>query len=155
MLLFITGIILLYAFYLSERKQITPVTPIEALKSSGFILFTLITFLINGVLIGFQIYVPLWIQTEMHLSPTLARLALLPSSIFFIIGSFFSTKLGKYFSTERLLIFCMIINVLVSSVLGVLPQYVPYLTLHILACFSVFGIVPTVTQGIVGTNICN
>lgn len=151
-LFFVAGIILLYTFLLSERKQTDPVLPIEAFKASGFLLFTMITFLINGVLIGFQVYVPLWIQTEMHLSPTFAGLALLPSSIFFITGSFFSAQLGKRFGRERLLIFCLAVNIAVFAVLGVLPQHAPYLAFLLLACFSGFGIGTTVTTSVLSAQ---
>lgn len=149
----IVGLMVLYFFILNEQKKQDPVLPVQTFRAPHFLMFNAITFLINGVLIGFQVYVPLWIQTEIHLSPTLAGLALLPSSIFFITGSFISAQLGKRFGTNRVLLFCMSVNLIVFMLLGLTttPE-TPYFVFLILACFSGFGIGTTVTTSVLSAQ---
>ena len=78
----IAGMLILFRFYRKEKKKDSPILPVSTILIRDFRLLTICVFLINGALIGFQVYLPMWIQTELHLSPTSAGLALLPSSVF-------------------------------------------------------------------------
>ncbi|MBK4782136.1 MFS transporter permease [Enterococcus faecium] len=106
----------------------------------------------NGAMMGFQVYLPLWMQTQLSLSPSPGGLALLPSSIFFITGSMIAVPLGKHFGTKRLLTFCMGVNGLVFLILGFLPQMTPYFVFLILASFSGFGTGTTVTTSVLSAQ---
>lgn len=149
---FTVGLGILFFFMLSEKKKDAPVLPMETFRISGFLLFNSVTFLINGVLMGFQVYAPLWLQTQLHLSPTLAGLVLVPSSIFFITGSFLSAKLGKAIGNRSLLLFCMGILFAVFLVLGLLPQDTPYIVFLVLAGFSGFGAGTAVTTSVLSAQ---
>lgn len=150
---FLFGILVSFILLSYENKVKEPVLPVETLRSSDFLLFNLVTFLINGAMMGFQVYLPLWIQTQLSLSPSLGGLALLPSSVFFITGSMIAVPLGKHFGTKRLLTFCMGVNGLVFLILGFLPQMTPYFVLLILASFSGFGTGTTVTTSVLSAQV--
>lgn len=149
---FSIGLVILFFFMLSEKKKEEPVLPVDTFRIPGFLLFNIVTFLINGVLMGFQVYVTLWIQTQLHLSPTLAGLVLVPSSIFFITGSFLSAKLGKAIGNRSLLLICMSILFAVFVVLGLLTQDTPYVVFLGLAGFSGFGVGTAVTTSVLSAQ---
>ncbi|HFD1758028.1 TPA: MFS transporter, partial [Enterococcus faecium] len=149
---FLFGILVSFILLSYENKVKEPVLPVETLRSSDFLLFNLVTFLMNGAMMGFQVYLPLWMQTQLSLSPSPGGLALIPSSIFFITGSMIAVPLGKHFGTKRLLTFCMGVNGLVFLILGFLPQMTPYFVFLILASFSGFGTGTTVTTSVLSAQ---
>ena len=97
------GNFVLFLFYRKEMKAKNPILSVQTISSKNFRLLTICVFLINGALIGFQVYLPMWVQTELHLSPILAGFVLLPSSLFFILGSYYSGRLLARFKQKLLL----------------------------------------------------
>ncbi|MGX7163536.1 MFS transporter [Enterococcus massiliensis] len=139
-LLFLFGCGLLWGFIKLERKEKMPILPLTTFRKKNFLLFVAVIFLINGALIGFQVYVPLWVQTELHFTPTLAGLALLPSSILFITGSYFSAQLAGYFGKKKILLLSLTLILGIFGVMSFLPASASYLILLLLAGFSGLGI---------------
>lgn len=148
----IVGILVLFRFYHSEKKEDSPIIPVSTIAIYDFRLLTICVFLINGALIGFQVYLPMWIQTELHLSPTSAGLALLPSSVFFIIGSYYSSKLLIQFGQKRLLQLVLSGALLGFLCLSLLPSTTGYLTLLIFSSLLGFFIGTGVTLSVISAQ---
>lgn len=144
-----SGVVYLLLFYRKQKTQENPVIPVETLGTGGFRLLISCIFLINGALIGFQVYLPLWIQTELAMSSTKAGLALLPSSVFFIIGSYFSGKLGATFGKRKVLIAVVTLSLLGFLVLGMLPGTTNYTILLALSSLLGFSIGTSVTISVI------
>ncbi|WP_379946995.1 MFS transporter [Enterococcus devriesei] len=151
-LVLIAGVIALYFFYQKEKKAPSPIIPIGTIKVSAFRLLTICVFLINGALIGFQVYLPMWVQTELQLSPTLAGLALLPSSIAFILGSYYSGKLLTRFGQKKLLQLVIGGALIGFLFLSLVPSSTGYPILLIFSSFLGFFIGTGVTISVISAQ---
>lgn len=148
-IVFLLAIFIVTLFYKLEKHHKNPIIPIVTLRNNKFQLFVLLTFLINGALMGFQVYLPLWIQTELLLSPTLAGLALLPSSILFILGSYFSSQLVIKWGQYKLLLFCLTLSLFGFLILGFLPGNTSYLFLLVLSSILGFSLGTSITTSVI------
>lgn len=150
--LLILGLLTLFLFYRQETKTTVPIIPIQTIQISNFRLLTICVFLINGALIGFQVYLPLWVQTELHLSATLGGLALLPSSIFFILGSYYSGKLLLRYKQKKLLQLILAGALSGFLILSFLPNTTGYGALLLLSSFLGFFIGTGVTVSVISAQ---
>lgn len=150
--LLILGLLTLFIFYRQETKTTVPIVPIQTIQIRNFRLLTICVFLINGALIGFQVYLPLWVQTELHLSATLGGLALLPSSIFFILGSYYSGKLLLRYKQKKLLQLVLAGALAGFLILSFLPNTTGYSALLLLSSFLGFFIGTGVTVSVISAQ---
>lgn len=137
MTLLVVAVIALILFYRWQQHQVEPVLPMTALANGQFRLFLLLTFSINGALIGLQVYLPLWIQNELGLSPTLAGLGLLPSSIMFIVASYFAGTISRKFGVFPTITSLLALASGMYLLMGILPGSSHYLILVLIS--SVLG----------------
>ncbi|WP_026882010.1 MDR family MFS transporter [Clostridium akagii] len=84
-------IILLLAFYKIERKAKEPIIPFDIFTKRSTIV-NLISFLISAIMIGANVYMPIYIQNILGFNAKISGLALLPMSISWLIAS---VVLGK------------------------------------------------------------
>jgi len=79
-LLFIISAVMLFVFYRIEKRAVEPLVPFDVLtKSSIFI--NLIAMIFTGVLIGVDVYTPIYLQNVRGFGPLVAGLILLPMSV--------------------------------------------------------------------------
>lgn len=124
--LFIAGlavitILLLLAFYKIERKAKEPMMPFDIFTKTSIIV-NLISFLIYAVLMGVNVYLPIYLQNILGYRPTVAGLAMLPMSLSWLIVSFILGKfLIKYGGKVVTLISnaVLLISTLLLSTLGI------------------------------------
>ncbi|HWQ75538.1 MAG TPA: MDR family MFS transporter, partial [Syntrophomonas sp.] len=124
--LFIAGlsgitILLLLAFYRIERKAQEPMMPF-AIFTKTSIIVNLISFLIYAVLMGVNVYLPIYLQNILGYRPTVAGLAMLPMSLSWLIVSFILGKfLIKYGGKAVTLVSntVLLISTLLLSTLGI------------------------------------
>ncbi len=90
----LSGITMLFllAFYKIERKAPEPMMPF-AIFTKTSIIVNLMSFLIYAVLMGVNVYLPIYLQNILGYGPTVAGLAMLPMSLSWLIISF---TLGKF-----------------------------------------------------------
>ncbi|WP_125702431.1 MFS transporter [Lacticaseibacillus daqingensis] len=124
-------------FARTQQRQAHAVMPVALLHHPAFRQYTSCILLINGALIGFQVYLPLWVQTERHLTATAAGLALLPSSLLFILSAAVATQLAARVGRLPLLRASLRLGLGVFLLLSMLPPSTPYWAL--LALSSVLG----------------
>lgn len=147
--LFVTGLVYLFLFYRSQQQKKDPVVPVNLLKMKSFRLLICCIFFINGALIGFQVYLPLWIQTELAMSATKAGLALLPSSIFFIVGSYYSGKLALKIGKQHVLLGTAILSIAGFLTLSLLSSTINYVYLLMLSSLLGFSIGTGITISVI------
>jgi EmrB/QacA subfamily drug resistance transporter len=114
-------ILLLLAFYKIERKAKEPMMPFDIFTKTSIIV-NLISFLIYAVLMGVDVYLPIYLQNILGYRPTVAGLAMLPMSISWLIVSFILGKfLIKYGGKAVTLISnaVLLISTLLLSTLGI------------------------------------
>jgi EmrB/QacA subfamily drug resistance transporter len=83
---------LLFAFYKIERKVKEPIIPFEIFAKTTVIV-NLISLLIFAVLMGIDVYLPVYLQNILGHSPTVSGMAMLPMSVAWLIASLILGKL--------------------------------------------------------------
>lgn len=113
--------LLLFCFYHIEKRVKEPIVPFDIInKSSAFV--NGLGFLASAILVGIDVYMPLYMQNVLGYSATIAGLSMLPMSISWLLASFFLGKfLVKYGSKTIILIstFIMLIGSILLSTLGI------------------------------------
>lgn len=113
--------VLLVFFYFIEKRVSQPIIPFEIFTKPN-ILINLISFLISAVLIGIDVYMPLYMQNILGFSPTISGLSMAPMSIAWTLSAVLLAKaITKY--GER--------AVIVLSTLIIMSGCVLLLTLHL------------------------
>jgi len=94
--LFALAIILLAGFYFVEKKAAEPVIPFSILTKTSTVV-NVISFLASAVLIGADVYLPVYIQSVLGYSATISGLSMSPMSISWMLASVVLAKaIPKY-----------------------------------------------------------
>lgn len=147
-LLAILIVISIIAFYRVEKRAQDPIMPLSMLKDREFLAINLITLLISGVVIGFEFYIPTWMQGINGTSASLAGFAVTPSSLMWIVGSFLiGGMLGKW-GIKKTYDLMLSILVIADLVLILVPIYTPFWVFCLVAAFNgvAFGAITTASQ---------
>ena len=103
----------LVIFIRAEKKAADPILNFEMFKTRTFTIQILLATLLSGCLIGFNIYFPIWLQAIYRVPAFVAGLALTPSSVLWMIASFFVGFLMRRFMVRPL--FAVLIGILLIS----------------------------------------
>ncbi|ORN13876.1 Multidrug resistance protein 3 [Lentilactobacillus parabuchneri] len=98
-----------------EHRFSDPLISPTMFKSKTFTIQILTATILSGVLIGYQMYFPIWLQSLYRVSATTAGLVVTSSSIMWLIASFFVGKLIAKFVPKQIAI-ALISLMLVSYV---------------------------------------
>lgn len=80
-----------------EQQQVDPILPLKLFRNRAFVVQNLDMLLIAGFLIGFDTYLPIWMQSVLGLQPSMGGFVVTPSSIVWLLGSYLSGKfVAKY-----------------------------------------------------------
>ena len=79
-------ILLLIVFYKIEKKAKEPIIPFDIFTKTSTIV-NLISFLASAILMGSDVYLPIYIQNVLGFSPKVSGLALAPMSVAWLIAS--------------------------------------------------------------------
>ncbi|MDR1617352.1 MAG: MFS transporter [Syntrophomonadaceae bacterium] len=85
------GVLSLLVFYKIEKKAAEPVMPFDIFTKTS-VLINIISFLVYGLLMGVDVYMPIYLQNILGYRPTASGLAMLPMSLSWLVISF---NLGK------------------------------------------------------------
>lgn len=88
-------------FWHVEQNSQDPILPVSILKNKQFLGINVVTLLISGFLIGFEFYLPIWMQGILGEPATAAGFAVTPSSILWILGSFVTGHLLTKISIQK------------------------------------------------------
>ena len=136
------------AFFKAEKRAKDPIMPLSMLKNREFLAINLITLLICGVVIGFEFYIPTWMQGINGTNASLAGFAVTPSSLMWIVGSFIlGWMLGRW-GIKRTYDYMLGVLVITDLVLLLVPIYTPFWVFCIVAAFNgtAFGVITTASQ---------
>jgi EmrB/QacA subfamily drug resistance transporter len=114
-------IILLWVFYKIERKAKEPIIPFDIFTKISAIV-NLISFLASAVLIGADVYLPIYMQNVLGFSAKVSGLALAPMSASWLIASVVLGKcIGKYGAKAVIIIsnVILLMSTMVLPTLGI------------------------------------
>lgn len=84
------GVVLMVAFVLWERRSPEPILPLRLFSNRVFAVANLMGLITGAVMFGAIIFLPQYMQTVRHVSPTLSGLRLLP-----LLGGLLITSIGS------------------------------------------------------------
>jgi EmrB/QacA subfamily drug resistance transporter len=88
----VAGILLLVLFLFAERKAHEPILPLDLFRNQIFSVGASLALLQNMVLLGLALYLPLFFQGVLAVSPTSAGLVMTPFSVSMVVGAMLSTQ---------------------------------------------------------------
>lgn len=103
-ILILAALIIFIFFVRYERDFANPLISPKMFANRTFGIQILTATLLSGVLIGYQIYFPIWLQSLYRVSATVAGLVITPSSVMWFLASFFVGGLIARFVPKRVII---------------------------------------------------
>lgn len=146
--LIVVSTILLILFFRAEKRAADPIMPLSMLKDREFFALNIITLLISGVVIGFEFYIPTWMQGINGTNASLAGFAVTPSSLMWIVGSFLIGGMLGRWGIKKTYDYMLAILVIADIALIAVPIYTPFWVFCIIAAFNgvAFGAITTASQ---------
>lgn len=135
-------------FFRIEKKAKDPIMPLDMLTSKEFTMINLITLLISGVVIGFEFYIPTWMQGINGTSASVAGFAVTPSSLMWIVGSFLIGGMLGRWGIKKTYDYMLIVLVGADLALIFVPIYTSFWVFCLIAAFNgtAFGAITTASQ---------
>lgn len=141
-------ILAVIAFIRAEKRADDPIMPFTMLKDREFLALNLIALLISGVVIGFEFYIPTWMQGINGTNASLAGFAVTPSSVMWVVGSFLIGWMLGHWGIKRTFDYMLILLVFADLVLVFVPIYTPFWVFCVVAAVNgfAFGAITTAAQ---------
>jgi predicted MFS family arabinose efflux permease len=98
------GILLFVLFLLVERRASEPILPLSLFRNQVFSMAALLTMLQMMVLLGLSLYLPLFLQEVLAISPTVAGLVITPLSLSMVLGAMLAGPIIGALKRYRLVI---------------------------------------------------
>ncbi|MST79872.1 MFS transporter [Lactobacillus equicursoris] len=138
----------LLVFIKTEKTAEDPIIPFSVLKNREFLAVNLLQLLVSGVVIGFEFYIPTWLQGIDGVSASLAGFAITPSSIMWTAGSFLAGDLMGRWGTQKFFDVSLFLLLGADLAFILIPTYTPFWVFCLIAIFNGigFGSVATASQ---------
>lgn len=135
-------------FFKAEKRAKDPIMPLDMLSSKEFTMINLITLLISGVVIGFEFYIPTWMQGINATSVSVAGFAVTPSSLMWIVGSFLIGGMLGRWEIKKTYDYMLLILIVADLALILVPIYTSFWIFCLIAAFNgtAFGAITTASQ---------
>lgn len=114
----IVFVLAMIIFYFIEQKAHEPVIPLEILTRNTVIVHTL-SFLASAILMGADVYLPLFMQSVLGIKAIFSGLTMAPMSLSWLIAAFFMGKALIRYGERWVMFFSF--GVLIGSCLMLLP----------------------------------
>ena len=118
-----------------------------------FVCQNLITLLISGIVIGFEFYIPTWMQGITGTNASIAGFAVTPSSVMWIVGSFLSGTLMVKWGVRRLFDGALSLILIADIALLMIPTYTPFWVFCLLAAINGLGFGTIITASTVRSQL--
>lgn len=138
----------LLVFIKTEKTAEDPIIPFSVLKNREFLAVNLLQLLVSGGVIGFEFYIPTWLQGIDGVSASLAGFAITPSSIMWTAGSFLAGDLMGRWGTQKFFDVSLFLLLGADLAFILIPTYTPFWVFCLIAVFNGigFGSVATASQ---------
>ncbi|WP_461227449.1 MDR family MFS transporter [Lacticaseibacillus suihuaensis] len=113
-------------FVRQERRAIDPIIDLALFTNRDFVITNAVAALISGFVIGYEAYMPMWVQGILGMDASFGGFAITPSSLMWIIGSFVAGRLLTRWSARRILAVAMTLLLAGSLILALVPEATPY-----------------------------
>ncbi|MFC6323078.1 MDR family MFS transporter [Companilactobacillus baiquanensis] len=139
------SIIAVILFIVVEKRVSDPILPLHLFANKTFVVQNVIALLVSGFLIGFEAYIPTWMQGILGLSPSMGGFAVTPSSIVWIFGSFWAGHLIKKMAPNRIIYISLFFLLIAGGALIFASVTSPFIYFCALAAVAGLGFGLTIT----------
>ena len=126
-------------FYHEEKRADDPIMPLSMLKGKEFLAVNMITLLVAGVVIGFEFYIPTWMQGINGTSATIAGFAVTPSSVMWVVGSFLIGGMLSRWGVRKTFFGLLTILLIADCMLLLVPIHTPFWVFCVIATLNGFS----------------
>lgn len=154
----VIAVVAFILFVRVEKKAQDPIISLSLFKNRTFVVQNAVAALVSGFLIGFEVYMPMWMQGILGLKASMGGFVVTPSSIMWIFASLWAGQLLVKHAPQRILMGSLAILLGGSIVLALVPQTTPFwFFLMVAACLGIgFGMIITTTtvtsQSVAGSD---
>lgn len=134
-----------YLFVGVEKRAKDPLIDLKLFKNSTFVLINVIAALVSGLLMGVEVYIPMWMQGVLGKSAGLGGIVLAPMSVLWVGGSFLAGYLMKNISTKRTIFIGLTIIFVGSGLLALAPITRSYIWFFFISGILGVGLGLTIT----------
>lgn len=135
----------MFAFARIERKAADPLIPPTLFANRTFSMQIVSALLVSGAQIGFQVYLPIWLQSIYQASPSLAGWAVTPSPVMWLAASFLVGPLLKRWAPKRIIMACAALMLIAYLPLAISIRNLPMASFYIIAAITGIGLGITIT----------
>ncbi|MDV7757727.1 MFS transporter [Liquorilactobacillus mali] len=147
LILIISGICLLL-FSSAEIKAKDPIIPISMFVNQTFSNQVITATLLSGILICYEIYFPIWLQSLYHVPATVSGFVVTSSSVMWLLSSFFVGPLLQRFSPKKIILVVVIIQCISYLPLIGAGRNFPDWSFYIIAAISGAGMGVVISMNI-------
>lgn len=147
LLLVALAIVTLFLFIRQEKRAVDPVISLELFKSRTFTIQNVLAALVSGIVMGHEVYMPMWMQGILGLDASMGGFAVTPSSLMWVIGSFVAGRMIVKMRPQRVLMVALGIIAVGIFILASVPASTPFAFFLLFSAIlgSGFGIAITTT----------
>lgn len=113
-------------FVRQEKRAQDPIISLQLFKSRTFTIQNIMAALVSGVVMGHEVYIPMWMQGILGLSASLGGFAVTPSSLMWIVGSFIAGRMIVRLTPQHVLSIALGIILVGIGIIVFLPQSTGY-----------------------------
>jgi EmrB/QacA subfamily drug resistance transporter len=154
---FAFSVIFLALFYYIEKRAEEPIMPFEIFTKTNIII-NIISFLAAGVLIGVDVYMPIYLQSVLGFKATISGISMAPMSVSWLLSSvIISRAIPKYGSRKVIVVstFILLISSLLLPTLGIQSPLLLVITYVFIMGFGFGGAFTTLTIVVQESVECN
>jgi EmrB/QacA subfamily drug resistance transporter len=154
---FAFSVIFLALFYYIEKRAEEPIMPFEIFTKINIII-NIISFLAAGVLIGVDVYMPIYLQSVLGFKATISGISMAPMSVSWLLSSvIISRAIPKYGSRKVIVVstFILLISSLLLPTLGIQSPLLLVITYVFIMGFGFGGAFTTLTIVVQESVECN
>ena len=90
---FIASVLFFVLFIWVEKRAEDPIITFSLFRNPLFVGVNLIAALVSGILMGVDVYIPMWMQGVLGLAAGIGGLVLAPISLFWVVGTNVASKM--------------------------------------------------------------
>ena len=148
-ILFIIAFISLWLFINNEKQVSDPLIAPKMFANRTFFTQIATCTLLSGVLIGYQVYFPIWLQSLYRVNATKAGLVVTSSSILWLVGSFILGYLMNHFIPKKISIIAIGILIISYISLSFANLHFPIWAFYLIAMLNGFSMGTVISMNLI------
>jgi EmrB/QacA subfamily drug resistance transporter len=146
LLLFILGAVGCFMLFLrTERRIKDPIIDLSLFQNATFNAQNLVAALVSGFLMGFEVYMPMWMQGILGLPASMGGFAVTPSSLMWVVAAFIAGRLLVKYAPNQILRGSLTILLVGCGVLLMIPSTAAFYKFLLVAGFLGLGFGMSIT----------